>query len=121
MEFLKKMQLSCLFFLFNVGMGVNLANGEPTVSINEIILQYNKEHRTFLEPLTIEETIARTVNTIEELIEDFQVNGVAPFLKKYYNRWLHRCVEIVYRFNEFTEGREITRLIIFFLQTKFVC
>jgi len=105
LEFLKKMQLSCLFFLCNIGMGVNLANGEPTVSINEIISQYNKEHRTFLEPLTIEETIARTVNTIEELIEDFQVNGVAPFLKKYYNRWLHRCV---------------TRLIIFFLQTKFV-
>ncbi|XP_015759957.1 PREDICTED: biotin--protein ligase-like [Acropora digitifera] len=60
LEFLKKMQLSCLFFLFNVGMGVNLANGEPTVSINEIISQYNKEHRTFLEPLTIEENIART-------------------------------------------------------------
>lgn len=79
-------------------MGVNLANGEPTVSINEIISQYNKEHRTFLEPLTVEETIARTVNTIEELIEDFQTNGVAPFLKKYYSRWLHRCVEIIYNF-----------------------
>ncbi|XP_074626123.1 biotin--protein ligase-like isoform X3 [Acropora palmata] len=77
-----------------IGMGVNLANGEPTVSINEIILQYNKEHRTFLEPLTIEETIARTVNTIEELIEDFQVNGVAPFLKKYYNRWLHSNAKV---------------------------
>lgn len=77
-----------------IGMGVNLANGEPTFSINEIISQYNKEHRTFLEPLTIEETIARTVNTIEELIEDFQANGMAPFLKKYYNRWLHSNAKV---------------------------
>lgn len=73
-------------------MGINIANSEPTISINEIIAQYNKDHKTNLQPLTIEDTLARTINKVEEFINDFQENGSDPFLKKYYNRWLHRFV-----------------------------
>jgi len=73
-------------------MGINIANSEPTISINEIIAQYNKAHKTNLQPLTIEDTLARTINKVEEFINDFQENGSDSFLKKYYNRWLHRSV-----------------------------
>ena len=73
-------------------MGINITNTEPTISVNEIIAQYNSDHRTNLKPLTIEEMLARTVNKIEALIDDFQENGSESFLKKYYNRWLHRFV-----------------------------
>ena len=71
-------------------MGVNLTNSKPTISINEIISQYNKEHNTNLEPLVLEEILARTVNNIETLIDDFQDNGSDSFLTNYYKHWLHR-------------------------------
>ena len=71
-------------------MGVNLANSKPTISINEIISQHNKEHNTNLEPLVLEEILARTVNNIETLVDDFQDNGSDLFLTNYYKRWLHR-------------------------------
>lgn len=71
-------------------MGVNLTNSKPTISINEIISQYNKEHNTNLEPLVLEEILARTVNNIETLVDDFQDNGSDSFLTNYYKHWLHR-------------------------------
>lgn len=71
-------------------MGVNLANSKPTISINEIISQHNKEHNTNLEPLGLEETLARTVNNFEALVDDFQDNGSDSFLTNYYKHWLHR-------------------------------
>ena len=71
-------------------MGVNLTNSKPTISINEIISQYNKEHNTNLEPLVLEEILARTVNNIDTLIDDFQDNGSDSFLTNYYKHWLHR-------------------------------
>lgn len=71
-------------------MGVNLTNSKPTISINEIISQYNKEHNTNLEPLVLGEILARTVNNIEILIDDFQDNGSDSFLTNYYKHWLHR-------------------------------
>ena len=71
-------------------MGVNLANSKPTISINEIISQHNKEHNTNLEPLVLEEILARTVNNMEALVDDFQDNGSDSFLTNYYKHWLHR-------------------------------
>lgn len=71
-------------------MGVNLTNSKPTISINEIISQYNQEHNTNLEPLVLEEILARTVNNIETLVDDFQDNGSDSFLTNYYKHWLHR-------------------------------
>ncbi|XP_078375574.1 biotin--protein ligase-like [Oculina patagonica] len=83
-----------------IGMGINITNQEPTISVNEIIAQYNKDHKTNLKSLTVEETLARTVNNVEALIEDFQENGSGPFLKKYYNRWLHSDVKVSLSVND---------------------
>lgn len=93
-----------------IGVGVNLANREPTISINEIISLYNKDHQTFLQPLSIEETMARTVNNIETLVDDFQNNGVGPFLEKYYNRWLHSNAKVKLCVTDTPEDVTITGL-----------
>ena len=69
---------------------MNVSNREPTVCINDMIQEYNREHGTHLKPLSIELLLARTVTVIEELIEEFQTKGSQPFLKRYYRRWLHR-------------------------------
>ena len=76
-------------------MGINIANSEPTISINEIISQYNKDHKTNLQPLALEEAMARTVNKIETLIDEFQNSdgGLISFQSQYYKRWLHRFVQ----------------------------
>ncbi|XP_065924354.1 biotin--protein ligase isoform X2 [Magallana gigas] len=72
-----------------IGCGFNVSNTNPTICINDIIKQYNKEHSTSLPMLTKEKLLARTVNLIEEFIKDFQLNGRTGFCKKYYQRWLH--------------------------------
>ena len=82
------------FFL--TGMGINVTNSEPTISVNEIISQYNKEYKTNLEALTIEGLMARTINLIEAFIDEFQEHGTKPFLKKYYSKWLHRFVFVIF-------------------------
>lgn len=71
-------------------MGVNVSNKEPTICINDIIKQYNKEHGTHLAELPLEMLLARTVTCMESLIADFQMNGKEGFLRKYYKWWLHR-------------------------------
>ena len=71
-------------------MGINLSNSKPTGCINDAIQRYNQEHGADLQPLLNEVLLARTVNCIESLIEDFQRNGPDSFQEKYYKRWLHR-------------------------------
>jgi len=93
-----------------IGMGINIANNEPTTGINEIISQYNKDHKATLQPLTIEETLARTVNNIEALIDDFQNNGSDLFLTKYYKHWLHSNTKVQLSMNNTQEEVEITGL-----------
>lgn len=93
-----------------IGMGVNLTNSKPTISINEIISQYNKEHNTNLEPLVLEEILARTVNNIETLIDDFQDNGSDSFLTNYYKHWLHSDARVKLAMNGTVEEVKITGL-----------
>ncbi|XP_046847974.1 biotin--protein ligase-like [Xenia sp. Carnegie-2017] len=56
----------------------------PTTCINEIIEQHK-----LLKKISKEELLARILNKMEELVEDFQLNGPEMFLQKYYSRWLH--------------------------------
>lgn len=93
-----------------IGMGINLANSKPTISINEIISQHNKDHNSSLQPLVLEETLAKTVNNIEALIDDFQNNGVNTFLMKYYKRWLHSNSRVKLAMNDTVEEVEIIGL-----------
>nr|XP_022341221.1 biotin--protein ligase-like [Crassostrea virginica] len=72
-----------------IGCGFNVSNTNPTICINDIIKLYNAEHGTSLPMLSKEKCLARTVNLIEEFINEFQRNGRTEFCKKYYQRWLH--------------------------------
>lgn len=73
----------------NVGIGVNLSNASPTVCINQIINLYNGHEKTNLSTFTNEEFIARVLNKLEDLIDQFENVGHFSILNRYYNRWLH--------------------------------
>lgn len=69
-----------------------MTNSNPTICINDLITEYNKEHGTQLEPLRADSLIARTVTTLEKLIDTFQDKGPNGVLPLYYKYWAHRSV-----------------------------
>uniref|UniRef100_A0A3Q4GH33 Holocarboxylase synthetase (biotin-(proprionyl-CoA-carboxylase (ATP-hydrolysing)) ligase) n=1 Tax=Neolamprologus brichardi TaxID=32507 RepID=A0A3Q4GH33_NEOBR len=75
-----------------IGCGFNVTNSNPTVCINDLIQSYNLQHSCSLQPLSCAQLIARTVNCLEALIDNFQQGGPESVLPTYYKRWLHRCV-----------------------------
>ncbi|XP_070568103.1 biotin--protein ligase-like isoform X1 [Ptychodera flava] len=77
-----------------IGCGFNVNNSDPTICINDIIQQYNREHGTDLAKLTVEEQIARTITQMEFLLDDFILRGKDPFRERYYQRWLHSGVRV---------------------------
>ncbi|XP_077977245.1 biotin--protein ligase-like [Glandiceps talaboti] len=90
-----------------IGCGVNVDNSNPTLCINDIIQQYNKDHGTHLAKLTVEEQIARTITHMEQIIDEFMTHGKDPFLARYYKRWLHSEVKVRL---ESEAGQEVTVL-----------
>uniref|UniRef100_UPI00398F5370 biotin--protein ligase isoform X2 n=1 Tax=Pristiophorus japonicus TaxID=55135 RepID=UPI00398F5370 len=72
-----------------IGCGFNVSNSNPTICINNIIQQHNKEHGTYLQPLRIDQLIARTVTILENLMSIFQSKGPNGVLPLYYKRWVH--------------------------------
>ncbi|XP_047463271.1 biotin--protein ligase isoform X2 [Mugil cephalus] len=72
-----------------IGCGFNVTNSNPTVCINDLIQQHNIQHNCSLQPLSCEQLIARTVNSLEALISSFQQGGPDAVLPTYYKRWLH--------------------------------
>ncbi|XP_062596841.1 biotin--protein ligase-like [Saccostrea cucullata] len=72
-----------------IGCGFNVSNTNPTICINDVIKLFNKEQSTSLPLLSKEKLMARTINIIEEIVNEFQRNGRTEFCKKYYQRWLH--------------------------------
>uniref|UniRef100_A0A8C7X0M3 Holocarboxylase synthetase n=1 Tax=Oryzias sinensis TaxID=183150 RepID=A0A8C7X0M3_9TELE len=77
-------------FYVLIGCGINVTNSNPTVCINDLIQQYNRQNGCSLEPLSCSLLIARTVNCLETLIGRFQQEGPDGVLPIYYKRWLHR-------------------------------
>ncbi|GFT33608.1 biotin--protein ligase [Nephila pilipes] len=73
-----------------IGIGVNVANEQPTVCINSIIHKHNETVGDSLPLLSIEEVIALTLSELESLIDDFQQSGPEKFLSLYYSYWLHQ-------------------------------
>ena len=71
-------------------MGFNVSNSNPTRCVNDLIQLHNREQGDSLQPVSVEQLIARTVSEIERLIEQFQSEGVESFRQLYYDRWLHR-------------------------------
>ncbi|KAM8741294.1 biotin--protein ligase isoform 2-T2 [Acanthopagrus schlegelii] len=77
-----------------IGCGFNVTNSNPTVCINDLIQQHNRQHNCSLQPLSCSQLIARTVNCLEELISSFQQGGPDAVLPTYYKRWLHSGTQV---------------------------
>ncbi|XP_062392445.1 biotin--protein ligase [Sardina pilchardus] len=72
-----------------IGCGFNVSNSNPTICINDLVVQHNREHGSDLEPLSPAHLIGRTVTQLEKLIADFQEKGPSAVLPIYYKRWVH--------------------------------
>ncbi|XP_022371949.1 biotin--protein ligase [Enhydra lutris kenyoni] len=76
-------------FYILIGCGFNVSNSNPTICINDLITEYNKQHRAELKPLRTDGLIARTVTVLEKLIDTFQDKGPNGVLPLYYKYWVH--------------------------------
>ncbi|KAL9546035.1 hypothetical protein PS6_007870 [Mucor atramentarius] len=73
-------------FVLVIGCGINLSNAEPTVSINDIISDYNPSAPR----LSAEDVLAGILVKFEVYYNEFCEKGMGTwFLDKYYQRWLH--------------------------------
>ncbi|KAG5843875.1 hypothetical protein ANANG_G00155530 [Anguilla anguilla] len=77
-----------------IGCGFNVSNSNPTICINDLVVQHNRERGTALEPLSTDQLIARTVTTLEQLISAFQEQGPQAVLPLYYKRWVHSGTQV---------------------------
>lgn len=75
---------SCL-----LGCGFNVSNSNPTICINDLVAQHNREQGSKLSPLSPAQLIGRSVTLLERLISDFQLCGPEAVLPIYYKRWVH--------------------------------
>ncbi|KAM8906603.1 biotin--protein ligase isoform 2-T2 [Lycaon pictus] len=76
-------------FYILIGCGFNVSNSNPTICINDLVMEYNKQHKAELKPLRADELIARTVTVLEKLINTFQDKGPNGVLPLYYKYWVH--------------------------------
>ncbi|XP_063433359.1 biotin--protein ligase-like [Mytilus trossulus] len=88
-----------------IGCGYNVSNKNPTICVNDVINSYNNDKKTKLPELSVEQSIARTVTVMEELIDQFQREGYNSFCKSYYKRWLHSNVKVRLQMEK---GKEVT-------------
>ncbi|KAM8976635.1 biotin--protein ligase [Pelodytes ibericus] len=72
-----------------IGCGFNVCNSNPTICINDLILEHNTRNETSLQPLRVDCLIGRTVTTLEKLINTFQRDGPNGVLPVYYKHWVH--------------------------------
>nr|XP_012638362.1 biotin--protein ligase [Microcebus murinus]XP_012638363.1 biotin--protein ligase [Microcebus murinus]XP_012638364.1 biotin--protein ligase [Microcebus murinus]XP_012638365.1 biotin--protein ligase [Microcebus murinus]XP_012638366.1 biotin--protein ligase [Microcebus murinus] len=76
-------------FYILIGCGFNVTNSNPTICINDLVAEYNKQHKAELKPLRADFLIARAVTTLERLIDTFQDQGPSGVLPLYYKYWVH--------------------------------
>ncbi|XP_004634453.2 biotin--protein ligase [Octodon degus] len=76
-------------FYILIGFGCNVTNSNPTICINDLIEEYNKQNQTDLKPLRADYIIARAVTVLERLIDMFQDQGPNGVLPLYYKYWVH--------------------------------
>ncbi|ERE76172.1 biotin--protein ligase [Cricetulus griseus] len=80
-------------FYILIGCGFNVTNSNPTICINDLIAEHNKQHKAGLKPLRADYLIARAVTVLEKLIGTFQDRGPNGVLPLYYKYWVHRSPE----------------------------
>ena len=68
---------------------MNVTNKNPTICINDLLQQLSDDDA---EPFSVEELIARSVSTLEQLIDTFETPDWRHVLDQYYTYWLHRHV-----------------------------
>ena len=68
---------------------MNIDNNQPTVSLNEVITEYNEMNNCDLKQVGIEEIISRTLNHLENLIEEVANGDLQEVLNEYMDNWLH--------------------------------
>ncbi|KAI4487632.1 hypothetical protein M0802_011988 [Mischocyttarus mexicanus] len=78
----------------NAGVGVNLSNSTPTCCINDLIVEYNKTHKTKLPILSYERYFALVFSEIEYLLDVIESGNMDHFLETYYKFWLHKDAEV---------------------------
>ncbi|XP_054569507.1 biotin--protein ligase isoform X2 [Eptesicus fuscus] len=76
-------------FYILIGCGFNVTNSNPTICINDLITEYNKQHGADLAPLRADYLIARAVTALESLMGTFQDAGPSGVLPLYYKYWAH--------------------------------
>ncbi|XP_076799293.1 biotin--protein ligase isoform X1 [Arvicanthis niloticus] len=76
-------------FYILIGCGFNVTNSNPTICINDLVEEYNKQHEAGLKPLRADCLIARAVTVLEKLIDRFQDQGPDGILPLYYKYWVH--------------------------------
>ncbi|XP_028608328.1 biotin--protein ligase isoform X3 [Grammomys surdaster] len=76
-------------FYILIGCGFNVTNSNPTICINDLIEEYNKQHKGGLKPFRADCLIARAVTVLEKLIDRFQDQGPDGVLPLYYKYWVH--------------------------------
>ncbi|XP_036098901.1 biotin--protein ligase isoform X2 [Molossus molossus] len=81
-------------FYILIGCGFNVTNSNPTICVNDLVTEYNKEHGAQLEPLRADCLIARTVTVMENLISTFQDQGPNGVLPLYYRYWAHSAQQV---------------------------
>ncbi|XP_010891889.2 biotin--protein ligase isoform X1 [Esox lucius] len=81
-------------FYLLIGCGFNVSNSNPTICINDLVMQHNREHGTSLEALSSAQLIGRTLTFLEELICAFQEQGSEAVLPLYYKRWVHSGTQV---------------------------
>lgn len=82
-------------YVLVAGIGVNVSNHAPTISLNTILGKLNAGARAAqglppLPPFTIEALLARYYTVLARMLVTFKMRGFAAFEPLYYDRWLHR-------------------------------
>ncbi|KAM9033758.1 biotin--protein ligase isoform X1 [Sarcophilus harrisii] len=72
-----------------IGCGINVNNSNPTICINDLIIEYNKKYNKNLSLLHVDYLVARTITVLESLIDAFQDKGPNAILPLYYKYWIH--------------------------------
>ncbi|KAM5281773.1 biotin--protein ligase isoform 2-T2 [Ctenodactylus gundi] len=76
-------------FYILIGCGFNVTNSNPTICINDLIAEYNRQQGAALKPLRADQLVARAVTLLEKLIDTFQDQGPNGVLPLYYKYWIH--------------------------------
>ncbi|XP_054556259.1 biotin--protein ligase [Talpa occidentalis] len=81
-------------FYILIGCGFNVTNSNPTICINDLVSEHNKQQGADLPPLRVDCLLARAVTQLETLIDSFQDKGPDGILPLYYKYWVHSAQRV---------------------------